>query len=289
MAGSGEPLVGRGSARRAGPRSRGDQGSSASGSEPASDSSNRDPLPRSVPRPPLSRRGGGRWQRPIATTVPGARLGVAIGLVVVLGVAWIAVGQQGSGEAAPEPKPRETRDTRAPRTATTVVPPPPVSVERIVAMPAWVPTALAATCRARARGVQVVVDCNPGRGVVSLRYRSVASVAALRTAFARAGTTGRPGTGPPVCAEGGAEERAWSAAAAPTAPLGRYRCSRVAGRARIVWSTEHVGGGTDAGPDVAVIGVATRADGDLRSLYQWWTTVPGPISFGPTVAVPTAG
>ena len=47
--------------------------------------------------------------------------------------------------------------------------------------------------------------------------------------------------------------------------------------ARLVWTNEAV----------RVLGVATRADGDLRSLYQWWTTVPGPTVPEPTVPEPT--
>jgi hypothetical protein len=49
-------------------------------------------------------------------------------------------------------------------------------------------------------------------------------------------------------------------------PVGRYHCSLAEDRAEIVWFSE----------PAAVLGVATRADADLRSLYQWWTTVPGP-------------
>jgi hypothetical protein len=38
------------------------------------------------------------------------------------------------------------------------------------------------------------------------------------------------------------------------------------GRARLVWSNERA----------RVLAVASRGDGDLRSLFEWWTTVPGP-------------
>jgi hypothetical protein len=135
-----------------------------------------------------------------------------------------------------------------------------------VAVPRWVPTQIAATCRARAReGSEVVVDCTPGRGVDHLRYRAFASPADLRAAYDRDGGH-RGGTGSPVCAAGGPEERTWSGSAAPSRPLGRYRCSLDRGRARLVW--------TDA--RARVIADATRTDADLRSLYEWWTTVPGP-------------
>ncbi|HEY5013523.1 MAG TPA: hypothetical protein VIK61_12560, partial [Acidimicrobiia bacterium] len=45
------------------------------------------------------------------------------------------------------------------------------------------------------------------------------------------------------------------------------------GHARIAWTSEHAGA-----DDVAVLAVATRSDADLRALYQWWTTVPGPTA-----------
>src|SRR5205823_4227611 len=130
---------------------------------------------RSVPRPPLSgsRRRGRRWWLPaVRFTFPNARFALGLGLVVVLGVAWVAVGQRGSDGAAPLPYP-----STAPRPApvTTAVPPPrarvaPVASVRPVTVPRWVPSALAATCRARASTpANVVVDCTPGRGVISLQ------------------------------------------------------------------------------------------------------------------------
>src|SRR6185503_7462588 len=100
-----------------------------------------------------------------------------------------------------------------------------------------------------------------GRGVETLRYRGFASLAALRAAYDDASPRAG-GDGPSECARGGEEERSWSAAETPTHPEGRYRCSLVAGRARLVWSNERS----------RVLAIASRADGDLRSLYQWWTT-----------------
>ncbi len=216
-----------------------------------------------VPRPPLSR---GPRTRPwswAAARMPSARLALGVALVVGLGTAWIAVGKHGSGGPSPMLDPSTAR---SPRTATTVVRAPPARVEHVVAVPPWVPTAIAATCRARASSPSsVIVDCTPGRGVVRLQYRNFASVVALRAAYA-ARSARRGGVGPPACARGAAEERSWSAAGAPTVPVGRYHCSLAEDRAEIVWFSE----------PAAVLGVTTRADADLRSLYQWWTTVPGP-------------
>jgi hypothetical protein len=113
----------------------------------------------------------------------------------------------------------------------------------------------------------VVVDCTPGRGVDHLQYRSFASATGLRAAYD--GNDGhRGGAGPAACAAGQPEERTWSASRAPARPLGRYRCSLDRGRARLEWTTARA----------RVIAIATRVDGDLRSLYEWWTSVPGPSS-----------
>jgi hypothetical protein len=282
--GTGEPLVGSGSARRIdlGPGSdapvvrAGAVDDGAGGRADDGTRANRGRTPRSVPRPPLSRsrRRGRRWWLPaFRFTFPNARFALGLGLVVVLGVAWVAVGQRGSDGAAPLPYP-----SAAPRpvTATTALLPPralgaPVASVRPVAVPRWVPSALAATCRARASApANVVVDCTPGRGVISLQYRGFASVGALRTAYASASAR-RGGLGPSACARGAPEERSWSAPrspGSPTAAIGRYRCSLAKGRAQLVWSSEQTG--------ALVLAIASRADGDLRSLYQWWTSVPGP-------------
>jgi hypothetical protein len=206
---------------------------------------------------------------------PRTRLALGVALVVVLATAWFVVGRGGPNAPGGPPRAlssvttptvttssvtRPSVDRRAPATA------PPVDV--VVAVPRWVPADVAATCRARGRSLSgAVVDCTPGRGIDGLLYRAFASVAALRAAYASEGTRAGGG-GPSACAQGTPEERSWSAAGAPARPAGRYRCSRVVGRARLVWTDEAV----------RVLGVATRADGDLRSLYQWWTTVPGPTA-----------
>jgi hypothetical protein len=199
--------------------------------------------------------------------VPNARFALGVVLVVALGIAWVAVRQPSSRGAAPLE--RATADSSATTAATTTTAPhPPPPVVHVVAVPPWVPRAIAATCRARASApANVVVDCTPGRGVIRLQYRRFSSVTALRNAYA-AGAAVRGGVGPSTCAAGSADERSWSVAASPRVPAGRYRCELVGRRARIVWSNERV----------AVLGTAGRADADLRSLYQWWTTVPGPTT-----------
>jgi hypothetical protein len=214
-----------------------------------------------IPRPALSPAHDRPWLRPWMR-LPRARLGFGVALVAVLAVAWFASGRTPSRAHPAAPTTRRssatTRATRAPSTSATLAP--------RVSVPAWVPGALAATCRAHgASAATVVVDCTPGRGVVGVEYRAFASVSALRAAYAElAPRVG--GDGVSLCSDGRPEERSWSTITFPAHVVGRYRCALDAGRARLVWTSEPTG----------VLAVATRADGDLRSLYQWWATVPGP-------------
>jgi hypothetical protein len=176
-------------------------------------------------------------------------------VIVVLAIAWAWVG----------------RDTTAdPRSvaATTGAPPTEPRVATVAAsVPRWVPRAIAATCGARRSATTgvVTVDCTPGRGVVTLQYRGFSSVTALRAAYASTSSV-VGGAGSPGCKRGTHEERSWSTPGSPTVPSGRYECSVVGGHARVVWSSEHH----------RVLAIASRGDGDLQSLFAWWTTVPGP-------------
>jgi hypothetical protein len=266
---AGEPLVGRGSALRADPGA-GD-GAAVGGNDESGDTAGgRDPVtpPRSVPRPPQRASRDRSWSR-FEARAPSLRLALGLAVVAVLAAAWIAVGPAASRARPSGPVPASRR---SPHTAPALAPQTDRPVEPVVAIPRWVPTALAATCRAHGSGASsIVVDCTPGRGVAGLRYRTFASVAALRAAYAVQGPR-HGGVGPSACAEGRPEERAWSEAAAPARTVGRYRCSLVDGEARLEWTSERAG----------VLGIATRADADLRSLYQWWTSAPGPTTSRPT-------
>jgi hypothetical protein len=224
-----------------------------------------DPWAAAVPRPPL-RPGRDRSWSSVSKPSPRARLALGVALLVVLAAAWALVGR-GAPHA---PGPTRAAPPRLTRPSVTGSPVTGSSVSAEIAVPRWVPAVVAATCWAHRTSPAVsVVDCTPGRGVVSLRYRAFASVPALRAAYAAEGERAG-GAGPSACAQGAPEERSWSVATAPARPAGRYRCSRVVGEARLVWTSEAT----------RVLGVATRADGDLRSLYQWWTTVPGPTTPG---------
>jgi len=218
-------------------------------------------VPRPSPPPARDR----RWAFGVSAS-PRLRLTLGFALVALLAAAWVVVGRGAvdtsratiTNRATPSVPASGARTTSAPR------------VEMVVAVPRWVPAGVAATCRTHGPSPsRVVVDCTPGRGVDQLRYRAVASIADLRAAYA-VESTRRGGRGSPACAAGMPEERSWSLAASPARPAGRYRCSLVAGTARLVWTSE----------EALVLGLASRSDGDLRTLYQWWTTVPGPNASG---------
>ncbi len=218
-----------------------------------------------VPRPALPPSRDRRWGLGL-TASPRGRLTFGVALVVVLATAWVFVGRGAADPVALGSSPTTrstTRSTTTPSRARAATAP---DIDAVVAVPRWVPAGVAATCRAHgASPSRVVVDCTPGRGVARLRYRAFASVADLRHAYAvESARSG--GAGPSACAAGLPEERSWSSAASPARPAGRYRCAVAAGNARLVWTSEAT----------KVLGLATRTDRDLRTLYQWWTTVPGP-------------
>lgn len=243
-----EPLIGRGRSGRA--------------PAPADEIGATDPpAPRAIPRPQLepARRLAAAW------TPARGRLGLGIALVAGLAVAWFALAPRPTPVAVPA----STPDTAAEPTTVSRPPPtqPPTTSKPV---PPWVPRAIASTCHARttaADAARLVVDCAPGRGVATLRYRELPNATALQTAYEGQRRARHNGTGPSRCASGRNDERAWSSSSTPATAAGRYRCSRPHAAARIEW--------TDDALDV--VATATRTDGDLRSLYVWWTTVPGPV------------
>jgi hypothetical protein len=208
-----------------------------------------------------------------AIAEPRVRLALGVVLVVGLAAAWFVVGHGAAGAPGrASTLPSVTHPATTSSLSERRSPATPAAVDSVVAVPRWVPAGVAATCRTHGTSKSnTVVDCTPGRGVESLLYRAFASVAALRAAYASEGMRGG-GAGPSACAQGAPEERSWSTAPEPTRAAGRYRCSLVERNARLVWTNEAA----------KILGVASRADSDLRSLYQWWTTVPGPTATGPT-------
>jgi len=247
--GRGEPLVGRGHAR------------AGAGRVPESDAGSEARAARGIPRPALDAGRGSPWAAPRRV-----RLVLGLALVAALAVAWIGLGPRGTTAAVDDPA-AASRSTTLRSTAPSSIAEPSTTTARTFAVPRWVPRPIAATCTARRAGapVTVVVDCRPGRGVTHLRYTRYASRDALEQAYEHDARGPRGGTGPPKCARGLNDERAWSIARRPTITAGRYRCTD-ARTARIVWTDERT----------RVLATAARADADLRSLYVWWTTVPGP-------------
>jgi hypothetical protein len=96
-------------------------------------------------------------------------------------------------------------------------------------------------------------------GAVRVDARLVGAAGALRSYTAAAGANPAAHQGPPACASGHDDERAWARPVAPTRPAGRYRCRLEAGHAAIWWTDDH-----------GVVAHAVAADRDLARLFAWW-------------------
>ena len=101
----------------------------------------------------------------------------------------------------------------------------------------------------------VVVETRDG---VEVELREPADLEAAYRAVAP--DDGVAAVGPSTCANGAAEERAWSSPGAPEQAAGRYRCRFESGRAAIWWTVE----------DAGVLAHATAANDDLAALFAWW-------------------
>jgi hypothetical protein len=104
-------------------------------------------------------------------------------------------------------------------------------------------------------------------GSVRVAYRTLrgdglqaAYLAALAPGLRGGSATLGSGSGPPACAHGGEEERAWSRPAAPARAVGRYACRIEDGRAAMWWTIE----------DRGLLAHAVAPDADLASLFEWW-------------------
>jgi len=115
------------------------------------------------------------------------------------------------------------------------------------------------------RGTTEMARCSVAQ--VSVEYRLVPADA-LRSAYLTAvlpGFAGGPatlaaGSGPPACARGAEDERAWSRPAQPKRAVGRYACRIEQGRAAMWWTVE----------DRGILAHAAAPDTDLTSLFAWW-------------------
>jgi hypothetical protein len=91
---------------------------------------------------------------------------------------------------------------------------------------------------------------------VDARLVGAAALGAYTTA---AGARPSPRRGPPACGSGRPDERAWSRPAAPSRPVGRYRCRIEGDRAGLWWTDDH-----------GLVAHASAADRDLAHLFAWW-------------------
>jgi hypothetical protein len=103
------------------------------------------------------------------------------------------------------------------------------------------------------------VSCTLGR--VQLDAELDDTAAASQLYVSRSGARVAPRHGPPACARGAPDERAWSRADAPAVAVGRYECRIESGRAAIWWFDEH-----------GIVAHAVAPDGNLISLFSWWVT-----------------
>ncbi|GIU88136.1 MAG: hypothetical protein KatS3mg009_2651 [Acidimicrobiia bacterium] len=224
-----------------------------------------------VPRPPLDRRAAARPRRGGVAPdrrprVPGRhrpsrrRVVAAGALVAALAVACVAVARDRGAGPPPDPAPRGGGEAGA-APSRPLAPPSTAGVATgRAAREAAALRALAGapgTCRTRVEEGGVRLTCPIEHGTVELA-RPADPAREYRRALGP--DDGTRATGPPACAAGRPEERAWSRPDAPAVTAGRYACRVVAGRAEIWWTEDAT----------ALLAHATRADGDLAALYEWW-------------------
>jgi hypothetical protein len=96
-----------------------------------------------------------------------------------------------------------------------------------------------------------------------VEYRLVGTHAVSDAYRAAVGAPGaRDRHGPPSCASGRDDERAWARPVEPTRAAGRYRCVLVDGRAEMWWTDDARG----------LVAHARAFSGDLARLFAWWQT-----------------
>lgn len=204
---------------------------------------------RSFEMPSFGRRGNpaeqprtGAHRRPVAAAV----------LLAGLTIAWLAVGHQSHGAASADAPQPVAPVTAAPTTARPPAPPP-RAIDRAV-----VDTAECVGLALTQPHVRCGMDGFPGHEEIAL-YTS----ATVGPEFRRvAGEKVQPRTGPPACASGRPDERAWSLPTAPYNAVGRYLCRFETGRAAIWWTHG----------DRLLHVVSDNAN--LAALYSWWAQHP---------------
>jgi hypothetical protein len=186
-----------------------------------------------------------------------ARKVAAIVLIGALAVGWIATSRAGHADHASRPSRSETPEG-APQTG-------PVRTDLNRSLPslrALVPHG--ARCSA-GPGPGAEALCSVAGVDVDYRLLPAGALRAAYLAPLAPGLNGGsmalgPGSGPPVCAHGGEEERSWSRPAAPRRAVGRYACRIEQGRAAMWWTVD----------DRGLLAHATSSGADLTSLFAWW-------------------
>jgi hypothetical protein len=208
---------------------------------------------RSFPLPMLRRlaRVPRRHRRAGMSGGPGrARPIAAAALLAALTGAWLVAAQRGHAGAVPSP---------------------PVSVDSVAPQPT-----APQTTGASVTGIPVGRDCgrpSAARPEARPEARCVIDGVTLHAWVFPPGTVAEayhrearadaaPRSGPPLCARGVPDERAWSTAASPALIAGRYRCRFEHGRAAMWWT--HANRLTHA----------VASDGDLAGLFAWWRAHP---------------
>jgi hypothetical protein len=168
-------------------------------------------------------------------------------LVAALAAGWLLVQQR-----APTNSGHRLGVARAtPPRADAVVSPTPADTTALRAL-----LADAGAC-ADTVGPVPAVQCDIGG--VHLDARLLAVADAHRTYVSSSGARVAPRQGPPACAQGRPDERAWSRPETPLVAAGRYRC-RVEDGAAAIWWTDEEG----------VVAHAVAGDHDLARLFVWW-------------------
>jgi hypothetical protein len=176
------------------------------------------------------------------------RRAAAVGFVALLAVAWIVTARAGNGDALA----RNGDALAAP--PTTARPDTGAGIRSRVPADAQChdQDRSAATLRCSVAGVSVEYQRLSPRNL-DARYRAAIGVVS---------DAGRTTQGPPMCARGAEDERAWARPDAPERAAGRYACRVERGRAVMWWTVA----------DVGLLAHATAGNRDLGTLFAWWAS-----------------
>ncbi len=188
-----------------------------------------------------------------------ARPVAAVALLAGLAAAWLVIGHQPRGSTS-----AAATDPIAAAVPTTV--PEPAAAAAPTTVPATDPLALRAVSTPGCNGLSATrphVRCTVDDVIMEVALYADATVGpALRRL---AGAQMKARSGPASCANGEADERAWSVASAPLHAVGRYVCRLESGRAAMWWTH---------GDRLLHALAGSRRDGNLARLFSWWRAHP---------------